>query len=105
MDLATGHGILFPTALLHTPLFAVLAAFVAINTVMYASLAVAKVLPKIYVSDLWTSANRRVQNRGIHHADMAAAGASGRSPDLPREPAPAVMPAADLDQEEVDAVA
>jgi hypothetical protein len=104
MDLAPGHGILLPTALAHTPLFAVLAAFVAINTVMYASLALAKVLPKIYVSDLWTSANRRVENRGIYSPDAAAA-APDQSPDLPGRLTPAVVPSGDLDREGVDAVA
>lgn len=66
MHLTPGHGILLPTELLHSSGFAVLAAFVAINTVMYASLALAKVLPKVYLSDLWTSVNRRAENRSIH---------------------------------------
>jgi hypothetical protein len=70
VHLVTGHGLLFPTALVHGPLFAVLAAFVAINTVMYACLALATMLPKIYLSDLWTSANRRVENRSIYPTDV-----------------------------------
>jgi hypothetical protein len=60
------HGLLFPEAVLHTELFAVLSAFVAINTVMYCALTVAKVLPKIYVADWVTSRNRRTETRGIH---------------------------------------
>ena len=55
-----------PESVLHSEGFAVLAAFVAINTVMYVALAVAKVLPKVYVSDWFTSRDRRAQNRGIH---------------------------------------
>ena len=57
-------GIL-PESVLHSGWFAVLAAFVAINTVMYVALAVAKVLPKVYVSDWFTSRDRRGQNRSI----------------------------------------
>jgi len=59
-------GILLPATFLRSPVFAVLATFVAINTVMYLSLAVAKVLPKIYVGDFLRGANRRRDNRSIH---------------------------------------
>ncbi len=60
------HGILFDESVLHSELFAVLSAFVAINTVMYCALTVAKVLPKIYVADWITSRNRRTETRSIH---------------------------------------
>lgn len=59
-------GILLPESTLQTNLFAVLAAFVAVNTVMYAVLAVAKILPKWYLSDLFTSRNRRTETRSIY---------------------------------------
>jgi hypothetical protein len=59
-------GVLLPESFLTSPFVAVLATFVAINTVMYLSLAVAKLLPKIYVSDYLHGANRRGENRGIH---------------------------------------
>ena len=59
-------GILLPQSFLSSPFFAVLATFVAINTLMYVSLAVAKILPKVYLSDLVTSRDRRRQNRSIH---------------------------------------
>ena len=59
-------GILFPESILHSDLFAVLAAFVAINTVMYGALAVAKMLPKVYPGDWITSRNRRIETRSIH---------------------------------------
>ncbi|MDR7085179.1 hypothetical protein J2X11_000018 [Aeromicrobium panaciterrae] len=59
-------GLLFSESTLHTDAFAVLAAFVAINTVMYMALSVSKMLPKIYVSDWIKRANRRSQTRSIH---------------------------------------
>ena len=58
-------GILLPSSALHSGLFALLAAFVAINTVMYVALAVAKILPKVYVSDWIRGSNRRAQIRSI----------------------------------------
>jgi hypothetical protein len=62
----TGHGPVLSTALLHSDWFAVLATFVALNTVMYCALALAKVLPKIYLSDLVHTRNRRAQSRSIY---------------------------------------
>ena len=59
-------GILLPASLLQHEWWAVLSAFVAINTIMYTALAVAKVAPKIYVSDLVHRRDRRVTNRSIH---------------------------------------
>ena len=59
-------GLLLPVSVLHSSLFAVLAAFVAINTVMYGALAVAKVLPKVYPGDWITWRNRRAQSRSIY---------------------------------------
>lgn len=59
-------GLLLPEAVLHTSLFAILAAFVAINTVIYASLALANVLPKIYPTDWVTDRNRRTETRSIY---------------------------------------
>ncbi|MCY7396002.1 MAG: hypothetical protein LH468_07605 [Nocardioides sp.] len=64
-------GIVFSQSLLRSEVFAVLAAFVAINTMMYGALAVAKMLPKVYPSDWTTSRNRRVESRGIHPLDKA----------------------------------
>jgi hypothetical protein len=59
-------GILIPASALSSAWFAVLSAFVAINTVLYTALAIAKILPKIYLSDLWERRDRRVANRSIH---------------------------------------
>lgn len=56
-------GLLLPESILETELFAVLATFVAINTIMYVALAVAKILPKVYVTD-WI----RAETRSIHPA-------------------------------------
>jgi hypothetical protein len=55
-----------PESVLHSGWFAVLAAFVAINTVMYVVLAAATMLPKVHVADWFTSRDRRVQNRSIY---------------------------------------
>jgi hypothetical protein len=60
------QGILLPESFLRSDGFAVLAAFVAINTVMYVALAVAKMLPKVYVTDWFTHRDRRGQTRSIH---------------------------------------
>ncbi|WP_241977478.1 hypothetical protein [Cryobacterium cheniae] len=46
--------------------FAILAAFVAINTVMFAALAVAKILPKVHPTDWFRGRNRRAATRSIH---------------------------------------
>ncbi len=59
-------GIMLPNDALHSGLFAVLAAFVAINTLMYLALALAKTAPKVYFSDWVRQSNRRSQTRSIH---------------------------------------
>ena len=41
------QGILFPQELLQSEAFNVLATFVAINTLLYGTLAIAKILPKL----------------------------------------------------------
>ena len=59
-------GILLPASTLESTWFAVLSAFVAINTVMYTALALAKIAPKIYLSDVVHRRDRRTTNRSIH---------------------------------------
>ena len=59
-------GNILPESTLRSDTFAVLAAFVAINTVMYGALAVAKMLPKVYVADWFTDRHRRAESRSIH---------------------------------------
>jgi hypothetical protein len=62
----TPWGILLPEDLLRHDVVAVLAAFVAINTIVYVTLAVAKVLPKVHVTELLSHRNRRSETRSIH---------------------------------------
>lgn len=63
------QGVLLPNESLGSEFVAVLAAFVAMNTVAYVTLAVAKLLPKVYLSDWWTGRNRRSETRSIHPDD------------------------------------
>lgn len=65
----TVWGILLPEDALRYEVVAVLAAFVAINTIAYVGLAVAKLLPKVYVSDLVDRRDRRAETRSIHPDD------------------------------------
>ncbi|MDQ0736328.1 hypothetical protein [Arthrobacter agilis] len=59
-------GLLLPESVLHTGVFGILAAFVAINTVIYASLALANVLPKIHPTDWVTDRSRRAETMSIY---------------------------------------
>jgi hypothetical protein len=63
-------GILFAGVLrediMYTPWFATLSAFVAINTVLYLTLAMIKLLPKAYVSDWFNRRNRRAESRSVY---------------------------------------
>lgn len=65
-DLMLPRGILFPEATLQSELFGIMAAFVAINTVMYVALAVAKILPKVYFTDWIQRPKQRSETRSIH---------------------------------------
>lgn len=60
------HGLLLPESILSSDGFTVLAAFVAINTVMYVALAIAKMLPKVYFGDFVNRRNRRSETRSIY---------------------------------------
>ncbi|NHI19637.1 hypothetical protein H9L10_00905 [Phycicoccus endophyticus] len=57
---------LLPESVLSSDWFAVLAVFVAVNTVMYVGLAVAKVFPKLYPRDWFSRRYTRAQTRSIH---------------------------------------
>ena len=59
-------GVVLPESLMHTQWFAVLSVFVAINTVLYLTLAIIKLLPKAYLSDWIDQRNRRVETRSIY---------------------------------------
>lgn len=58
-------GILLPESTLREEFVAVLATFVAINTIFYVTLALAKILPKVYVNDWISRRNRRSETRSI----------------------------------------
>jgi hypothetical protein len=55
-----------PESVLHSAPFLVLATFVAVNTMIYAVLAVAKLAPKVYVTDLVRRRDQRRDNRSIY---------------------------------------
>ena len=67
-----GLSMLLPESILHSATFVVLAAFVAINTVMYGALALGKLLPKVYVTDWVSPRNQRSETRSIHPEPTAA---------------------------------
>jgi hypothetical protein len=71
-------GILFPESILHSPFISVLAAFVAVNTVIYATLAIAKLLPSVRWGDLFPGRRRRSETRSIFPVSMQLDG--GREP-------------------------
>ena len=71
-------GILLPGSLLESDFFAMLATFVAINTVMYAALAIAKILPRVYLSDVMPGQKRRLESRSIYPETDPDAVATGR---------------------------
>lgn len=62
---------LLPSWILESKAVVILTTFVAINTVMYAALAIAKILPKVYLSDLVHSADRRSDERSINPEGIA----------------------------------
>jgi len=47
-------------------MFAALAAFVAVDTLLYTGLAIADILPKVYLGDWLHRRDRRSQTRSIH---------------------------------------
>ncbi len=59
-------GIVLPESIMHSQWFAVLSVFVAVNTVLYLTLAVVKLLPKLYLSDWLGQRNRRGESRSIY---------------------------------------
>jgi len=61
-----------PEHIVHTAWFASLSMFVAINTVVYLTLAMIKLLPKAYLSDWVDQRNRRSEIRSIYPDGEAA---------------------------------
>jgi hypothetical protein len=68
----TPAGLLLPEPLLYSDWFAVMAAFVAVNTVMYAALAVAKILPRLHPPE-WRR-GQRSETRSIYPEGHPEAG-------------------------------
>jgi len=80
---AVPTGILLPDSALASPFFAIFSAFVGINTVIYVALAVAKILPKIYLTDWVSGRNRRSAARSIYGVDHPSP-----LPPTPQSPSP-----------------
>jgi hypothetical protein len=70
-DQLVTFGILLPGDLMHAKWFGVLAAFVALNTVMYVTLAISKALPKVYITDWLPRRYQRAETRSIHPDEAA----------------------------------
>jgi hypothetical protein len=58
-------GILLPAEVLQSDWFAILSTFVAVNTVMYVSLAIAKLFPRMHPSGWFRTRNERSETRNI----------------------------------------
>lgn len=55
-----------PESIMHTKWFASLTIFVSINTVLYLTMSIVKLLPKAYLSDWVDHRNRRGETRSIY---------------------------------------
>lgn len=62
----TPIGIVLPSSLLGTSFFSVLSTLVALNTLIFVTLAVAKMLPRISLSELFGRRGRRQETRSIY---------------------------------------
>jgi len=60
------EGILLPSSLLSSPFFAVLSTLVALNTLIFVTLAVVKMLPAIQPGDIVGRRGRRKETRSIY---------------------------------------
>ena len=74
-----------PESVLDEHWFATLAGFVAINTILYVTLSVFKILPKVYVSDYIKHHGRRAETRSIFP--------DGEGPPADYEPQPGSLAA------------
>jgi hypothetical protein len=66
MSFVTSLASILPESLMHSRWFATLTMFVAINTVLYLTLAMIKLLPKAYLSYWIDRRNRRSESRSIY---------------------------------------
>jgi hypothetical protein len=65
-EIALVGSILLPESAMHSQWIDVLSTFVAVNTVLYLTLAIIKLLPKAYLSDWVNLRNRREESRSIY---------------------------------------
>jgi hypothetical protein len=72
-------GLILPQSILQSDLFAIFAAFVAINTVIYVVLALLKILPRPHITDLLQWRNRRGETRSIYPHEPVTGAASEAS--------------------------
>jgi hypothetical protein len=92
-DTVLHAGVLLPESILHSEWFGFLGALVAINTLIYAALALAKILPKLYLTDWTRRRDQRAETRSIHpdtHPVERPGHARGPIPSAPtnKEPRP-----------------
>lgn len=59
-------GVLLPQEAVHSRTFVLLAGFVAINTVMYVALSIAKTVPRVHPRDWLPRRYHRAETRSIH---------------------------------------
>jgi hypothetical protein len=78
-------GALLPESILHTHWFFVLANFVAVNTILYVSLSIFKIMPKLYRSDIVKSHRPRAETRSVYP--------NGRCPPDDYQPEPGSLAA------------
>jgi len=95
---ALGLATVLPESILGDSWFAVLSTFVAINTILYVSLSIFKILPKPYLSDVVRRHGRRTETRstfpnghsapdeGQQRGAPAISWRAAEDPDRPGEP-------------------
>ncbi|QGN31578.1 hypothetical protein [Microlunatus sp. Gsoil 973] len=62
----TPDGVLLPSSLLGSPFFAVLSTLVALNTLIFVTLAITKMLPAIHFGEVFARRGRRKETRSIY---------------------------------------
>jgi len=64
--LVASWGVILPEDTLHARWFIVLAGFVAVNTLVYVTLSIAKAVPRIYLTDWLPRRYSRGETRSIY---------------------------------------
>jgi len=65
-DVVASWGLILPEGTLHERWFVVLAGFVAVNTLVYVTLSIAKAVPRIYLADWLPRRYSRRETRSIY---------------------------------------